>query len=91
MWTTDTMDGWVKYLYRNRYAQVFSNGTSFPEIYLIAKKADTVQALKTFLVELGVREELMVGGSKEQKSQGTEFMNIHICLLYYFLNLIFSL
>ena len=89
MWATDTMYVRVKYLDINRYAQVFSNGTYFAEMYLMYKKADTVQALKTFVMKLGVRKELMVNGSKEQNSPGTEFMKRHFCLLYYFLNLIF--
>ena len=56
IWATDTMDGQVKSLDRNRYSQVFSNGTYFAEIYPMAKKADAVQALKTFVMELGVPE-----------------------------------
>ena len=71
MWDTDTMDGRVKYWYGNWYAQVFSIGTYFAEIYPIAKKADAVQVIKTFLMELGVPEELTVNGSKEQNSPGT--------------------
>ena len=43
-----------------------------------------------FVTELGVPEEPMVDESKEQKSPGTEFMNSYVCLLYYFLNPIFS-
>ena len=74
MWATDTMDIQVKYLDGNRYAQVFSNGTYFDEIYPMAKKADAGQALKTFVMELGVPEELKVDVSKEQNSPGTEFM-----------------
>ena len=64
IWATDTMDGRVKSLDRNQYAQVFSNGTYFSEIYSMAKKADTGQALKTFVIEFGVTEELTVYGSK---------------------------
>ena len=56
MWTTDTMDGRVKSLDGNRYAQVLSNGIHFYEIYPMAKKADAGQALKTFVMELGVPE-----------------------------------
>ena len=70
---------------------MFSNGTYFAEIYLIAKKADAGHALKTFVMELGVSEELTANVSKQQNSPGTEFMNRHFCLLYYFLNLIFPL
>ena len=64
MWDTDTMGGWVKSLYGNRYAKVLSNGTYFAEIYPMAKKDGAIQELKIFVVELGVLEELKVGGSK---------------------------
>ena len=89
MWDTDTMDGRVKYLDGNRYAEVFSNGTYFSDIYPMAKKDDTGQEIRTFVMEFGVPEELTVDGSKEKNIPGTEFMNRHFCLLYYFLNLIF--
>ena len=59
---TDTMEGRVKYLDKNQYAQVFSNGTYLSEIYTMAKKADAGQALKTFVMELGVPDELRVDG-----------------------------
>ena len=90
MWATNTMDRQVKSLERNLYTQMFSNGTYFAEIYLMSKKANTGQALKTFVMELGVPEELTFGGSKDKNSTGTEFMNRHFCLLYYFFNLILS-
>ena len=64
MWATDTMDGRVKSLDINRCAQVFSNGTYFAEIYPMAMKDDAGQALKTFVMELGVPEEMTVDGSK---------------------------
>ena len=48
IWTTDTMDGWVKTLDINQYAQVFSSATYFAEIHPMAKKADAGQAIKTF-------------------------------------------
>ena len=50
MWATDTMYGRMKYLDINQYAQVFSNGTYFAEIYPMVKKADVGQAMKTFLM-----------------------------------------
>ena len=56
MWDTDTMDLRVKSLDRKRYAQVFYNGTYFSKIYPMANKADDGQALKTFVMELGVPE-----------------------------------
>ena len=73
MWASDTMDGRVKSLDGNRYAQVFSNGTYFAEIYPMARKADAGIALKTFVLELGVPEELTIDGSLEQNKPGTEF------------------
>ena len=74
MCATDTMDIRLKSLDGNQYAQVFSNGAYFSEIYPMAKKADAGQALKTFVMELGVPEELTVDGSKEQNIPGTEFV-----------------
>ena len=50
MCDTDTMDGRVKYLDRNQYAQVFSNGTYFAEIDPMDNKADMGQSLKTFVM-----------------------------------------
>ena len=41
MWATNTMDGRLKSLDGNRYAQVLSNGTYFSEIYLMDKNSDT--------------------------------------------------
>ena len=43
MWATDTIDRRVKSLDGNRYAQVFSNGTYFSEIYLMSRKYDVGQ------------------------------------------------
>ena len=74
MWATDTMDRRVNSLDGNQYAQVFSHGIYFSEIYPMAKKDDTVQEMKTFLIELGVPEGLTVNGSREQKSPFTKFM-----------------
>ena len=74
MWYTYTMDGQVKSLDRNRYAQVFSNRTYFAEIYPMVKKADAGQEMKTFVMILGVPEELTVNGPREPNIPGTEFM-----------------
>jgi hypothetical protein len=74
MWASDTMDGRVKSLDGNRYAQVFSNGGFFAKVYPMARKADAGIALKTFITELGVPESLTIDGSKEHNSKGTEFM-----------------
>ena len=50
MCATDTMGGRVNSLYRNQYSQVLLNSTYFAEIYPMDKKADSGQALKTFVV-----------------------------------------
>jgi hypothetical protein len=73
-WASDTMDGRVKLLDGNQYAQVFSNGGFFAEVYPMACKADAGLALKSFIMEFGVPEDLIIDGSKEQNSKGTEFM-----------------
>jgi hypothetical protein len=73
MWASDTMDDRVKSLDGNRYAQVFSNRSFFAEVYPMATKSDAGQALKTFIMELGVPEELTIDGSKEQTKPKTDF------------------
>lgn len=47
IWSTDTMDGRVKSIDGNRYAQVFANGGFFAEIYPMASKADETSSLST--------------------------------------------
>jgi hypothetical protein len=74
MWASDTIDGRVKSMDGNRYGQVFSNGKLFAEIYSMVRKADAGMALKTFILELRVPEELTIDGSKEQNKPRTEFM-----------------
>jgi hypothetical protein len=64
------MDGRVKLLDSNRHAQVFSNRGFFAEVCPMARKADAGLALKTFIMELGVPEDLTVDGSKEHNSKG---------------------
>ena len=56
MWVTDTMDVRVKSLDRNRYSQVFSNGTYFYEIYSMDNKSDAGESLKMFVMEFDVPE-----------------------------------
>jgi hypothetical protein len=73
-WASDTMDGRVKSLDGNQYAQVFSNGGFFAEVYPMARKVDAGLALKSFIMEFGVPDDLTIDGSKEQNSKGTEFM-----------------
>jgi hypothetical protein len=72
-----TMDGRMKSLEGNRCAQVFSNGSFFPETHPMASKGQTGEALKTFVLELGVPEELTFDGSKEQTNRDADFMKCH--------------
>ena len=71
------MYGRTKYLYGNIYTQVFSNGTFFSEIYLIARKSYDGIELKTFITEFLFPERLTNDGSKEQNVPGTEFMKCY--------------
>jgi hypothetical protein len=73
-WAPGIMDGCVKSLDGNQYTQVFSNGGFFAEVYPMARKADAGLALKSFIMEFGVPEDLTTDGSKEQNSKRTEFM-----------------
>ena len=63
MWISDTMDE-QKSLYGNIYAQVFSSGTLFAEIYTMDIKSDAGIALKKLITELGVPECLIIYGLK---------------------------
>jgi hypothetical protein len=45
------MDSGVKSLDGNQYAQVFSNGGFFAEVYPMARKADAGIALKSYIME----------------------------------------
>ena len=74
MWESDTMDGRKKILDGYIYAQVFSNGTLFYEIYPMDIKSDPGIALKTFIIELGLTSCLTMYFSKDQNVPGTEFM-----------------
>jgi hypothetical protein len=67
-------DGCAKSLDGKQYAQVFSSRGFFAEVYPIAQKADAGLALKSFVIEFRVPEDLTIDGSKEQNSKGTEFM-----------------
>ena len=73
-WATDTMNGRLKSLDGNRYAQVLSNKGYFARLYPMDKKSEAGEALKTFCKEFGVPEKLTFDGSKEQTKKGTVFM-----------------
>ena len=74
IWSTDTMDGRIKSLQGNCYAQVFANKGYFSKVYPLGNKSEAGDALKTFCAEFGVPEKLVFDGSKEQTGKNTEFM-----------------
>ena len=74
VWSTDTLDGKVKSLEQNRYAQVFANKSYFVTICPLEKKRQAGEALKSFCREYGVPEHLTFDGSKEQNGRNTESM-----------------
>ena len=71
MWASYIMDGRIKPLYENRYAQVLSNGTFFSEIYPMARNADSGISLKTFITKLGLPERLTIYVSKDKNAPDT--------------------
>ena len=73
VWSTDTLDGKVKSLEQNRYAQVFANKSYFVTVYPLEKKSQAGEALRLFCREYGVPEHLIFDGSKEQNGRKTEF------------------
>ena len=73
-WSTDTLDGRIKSLDGNRYAQVISNENYFARVYPMDTKKKAGQALKEFCHEFGIPFHLTFDGSKEQTKRGTEFM-----------------
>ena len=73
-WSTDTMDGRVKSLEGNKYAQVFANKAYFSRIYPMDSKGKAGDALRIFCQEFGVPEKLTFDGSKEQTEKNTQFM-----------------
>ena len=69
------MDGRVKSLAGNRYAQVFANNAYFARIYPMDSKKKAGDALRLFCQEFGIPEDLTFNGSKEQNMKGTSFMH----------------
>ena len=53
-WSTDTLDGRIKSLEGNRYAQVFSNKGYFSKLYPMDKKSEAGNALRLICRELGI-------------------------------------
>ena len=63
-WPSDTMDGRVKLLDDNIYAQVFVNKIMFAAVYPMDSKSKAGDALHTFVNEHGIPADLIFNGSK---------------------------
>ena len=68
------MDGRVKSLDENRYAQVIANKSYSAKTYPMDSKKKAGDALYLFCQEFGVPEKWTFDGSKEQGSKDTTFM-----------------
>ena len=71
---TDTMDGQHKSLDGNKYAQVFATDFHFSAVYPMESKGMAGDALKQFIADFGVPDQIICDGSKEQTKRGTTFM-----------------
>ena len=69
---TYTITGRYKYLYSNRYAQVFTNNYFFDVVHPMEKKSISGQVLREFISNTGVMDRLVCDGSKEHTSKGTD-------------------
>ena len=72
--STDKMDGRVKSLDVNLYAQVFAKKTIFDSVYPMYSKSKAGYEIRTFVNEHGVPADLTSDGSKEQTNKHTEFI-----------------
>ena len=70
---TDTMDGQHKSLDGNKYAQVFATDFHFSAVYPMESKGLAGDALKQFIADFGVPDQIICDGSKEQTKCGTMF------------------
>ena len=70
---TDTMGGWHKSLDRNRYAQVFANDSFFAVSYPMEKKSSAGEALKQFIDEFGIPDQIVCDSLGEQTGKRMEF------------------
>ena len=72
--STDTMDGRVKSLDGNRYAQVFATKDLFAAAYPMQLKSMAGEGLRQIVHDYGRPEHLTFDGSGEQCGKKTEFM-----------------
>ena len=71
---TDTMDGQHKSLDGNKYAQVFATDFHYSAVYPMESKGLAGDALKQFIADFGVPDQIICEYSKEQTKRGTTFM-----------------
>ena len=73
-WSTDTLDGRIKSLDGNNYAQVFVNKGYYANVYFMDSKSKCSDVLKIFCWEFRDPKYLTFNGSKEQTKKNTTFM-----------------
>jgi hypothetical protein len=71
---TDTLFGRCKSISNNTSAQIFANESYFVKAYPMEKKSMAGQALRQFIRDFGVPEQLTSDGASEQTGPKTEFM-----------------
>ena len=71
---TDTLIGKYKSLTNNTCAQIFANESYFVKIYPMESKASAGRALRQFVRDFGVPEQLTSDGAAEQSKPNTEFV-----------------
>ncbi len=71
---TDTLLGRCKSISNNTCAQIFANESYFVKAYPMERKSLAGQALRQFIRDFGVPEQLTSDGASEQTGPKTEFM-----------------
>ena len=71
---TDTLFGRCKSLTNNTCAQIFANESYFVKAYPMERKANAGLALRQFIRDFGVPEQLTSDGAAEQTGAKTEFI-----------------
>ena len=71
---TDTLFGLCKSLSNNMCAQVFANESFYVKAYPMETKSMAGKALRQFVRDFGVPEQLTSDGAAEQTGPGTEFI-----------------
>ena len=71
---TNTMNGWYKSLDGNKHAQIFANKSFFAAADPMEKKTTTGQALKQFIADFGIPEQLVCDGAADVGSVRLSFI-----------------